>query len=76
MTTLAMPKPHGDRGMEGLVARWYAANTAEMMKEYVDLAQRISKLVPQGSAVLEVAPGPGYFCIELAKVGSYDLHRR
>ena len=73
MSTLAMRKPHGDRGMEGMVAKWYAANTAEMMKEYVDLARRISNEVPQGSAVLEVAPGPGYFCIELAKLGSYGI---
>lgn len=42
MTTLAMPKPHGDRGMEGVVAKWYAANTAEVLNEYRDLAQRIA----------------------------------
>ena len=68
MTTLAMRKPHADRGIEGMMANWYAANTAEMMKEYIDLARRIATEVPQGSAVLEVAPGPGYFCIELAKL--------
>jgi ubiquinone/menaquinone biosynthesis C-methylase UbiE len=73
MTTLAMRKPHGDRGIEGLAAKWYAANTAEMMKEYVDLARRISGQIPPDSAVLEVAPGPGYFCIELAKLGSYRI---
>jgi ubiquinone/menaquinone biosynthesis C-methylase UbiE len=73
MTTLAMRKPHSDRGMEGMTAKWYAANTAEMMKEYVDLARRISGEIPQGSAVLEVAPGPGYFCVELAKLGSYVI---
>ncbi len=59
--------------MEGMVAKWYASNTAEMLKEYVDLARRISQEIPQGSAVLEVAPGPGYFCIELAKLGSYSI---
>jgi ubiquinone/menaquinone biosynthesis C-methylase UbiE len=73
MSTLAMRKPHADRGMEGMVAKWYAANTAEMMKEYVDLARRIAGEIPQGSAVLEVAPGPGYFSIELAKLGSYAI---
>lgn len=73
MTTLAMPKPHGDRGMEGMVAKWYAANTGEMMKEYVELARKIASELPQGSRVLEVAPGPGYFCIELAKLGSYSI---
>ena len=73
MTTMAMPRRHGDRGMEGMVAKWYAANTGEMMKEYVDLARRIAGEIAQGSAVLEVAPGPGYFCIELARLGSYAI---
>jgi len=73
MTTMTMRKPHADRPIEGVMAKWYASNTAEMMKEYVDLARRISKEIPQGSAVLEVAPGPGYFCIELAKLGSYAI---
>ena len=73
MTTLAMRKPHADRGIEGLAAKWYAVNTGEMMQEYVELARRIAAEVPAGSAVLEVAPGPGYFCIELAKLGSYAI---
>jgi ubiquinone/menaquinone biosynthesis C-methylase UbiE len=73
MTTLVMRKPHADRGIEGVMAKWYAANTAEMMKEFTELAVRISKELAPGSAVLEVAPGPGYFCIELARRGSYDI---
>jgi ubiquinone/menaquinone biosynthesis C-methylase UbiE len=73
MTTLIMPRPRRDSGMEGAVAKWYASNTAEMMKAYVDLARRIANRLPQGSSVLEVAPGPGYFCIELAKLGSYRI---
>ena len=73
MTTLAIRKPHADRGIEGIAAKWYAANTGEMMKEYIELAQRISNQLQPGSHVLEVAPGPGYFCIELAKLGSYNI---
>ncbi len=73
MTTLAMPKPRRDAGMEGMVAKWYASNTAEMMKEYVDLARRIAGELPRGSSVLEVAPGPGYFSIELARLGDYSI---
>jgi ubiquinone/menaquinone biosynthesis C-methylase UbiE len=68
-----MRKPHADRGIEGLAAKWYAANTAEMMKEYIDLARRISGQIAQNSTVLEVAPGPGYFSIGLAKLGSYAI---
>jgi len=73
MTTLALRKPHADRGIEGVAAKWYAANTAEMMKDYIDLARRISSQIPEGSDVLEVAPGPGYFCVELAKLGRYAI---
>jgi ubiquinone/menaquinone biosynthesis C-methylase UbiE len=73
MTTLAMPKRHGDRGMEGMVAKWDAANTGEVMNEYTELARRVSSEVPKGSRVLEVAPGPGYFSIELARLGPYAI---
>ncbi len=73
MTTLALPKPHRDRAIEGLMAKWYAANTAEVMSEYRELAQRVSRQIAPPSRVLEVAPGPGYFCIELARLGAYNI---
>jgi ubiquinone/menaquinone biosynthesis C-methylase UbiE len=73
MTTLTLRKPHPDRGIEGIAAKWYAANTGEMMNQYADLARRVSAEIAPGSAVLEVAPGPGYFSIELAKLGSYNV---
>jgi ubiquinone/menaquinone biosynthesis C-methylase UbiE len=73
MTTMTMRKPHADRPIKGLMAKWYANNTGEMMKEYVQLARRIAAEVPKGSSVLEVAPGPGYFSIELAKLGPYTI---
>jgi ubiquinone/menaquinone biosynthesis C-methylase UbiE len=68
-----MPKPHGDRPITGIMAKWYASNTSEIMKDYVDIARRIASQIPEGSRVLEVAPGPGYFSIELAKLGSYAI---
>ena len=73
MTTATMKKPHDDRPIEGIMAKWYATNTGQMMKEYVELAQRLAGQLPPGSAVLEVAPGPGYLSIELAKLGSYAI---
>lgn len=73
MTALAMPRARRDSGMEGMVAKWYAANTAEMMNQYVELAERVARELPPGSAVLEVAPGPGYFSIELARRGNYSI---
>ncbi|MFZ0631579.1 MAG: class I SAM-dependent methyltransferase [Acidobacteriaceae bacterium] len=72
-TTAAMPKPHRDRGIEGGMARWYAKTTGKSMQDFQKLAQRIARELPQGGAVLEVAPGPGYFCIELAKLGPYAV---
>jgi ubiquinone/menaquinone biosynthesis C-methylase UbiE len=69
----ALPKPHKDRGMEGMVAKWYTTNTGQSLGEFTKLAQRMAKRLAPGSTVLEVAPGPGYFCIELAKLGDYRI---
>jgi ubiquinone/menaquinone biosynthesis C-methylase UbiE len=56
-------------GMEGGVARWYDKTTRRDMPEFVGLAARIAALVPASATVLEVAPGPGFLAIELAKRG-------
>lgn len=69
----AMPKPHRDRGIEGRMAKWYAATTAKSLRDFQELAQRLQKELPQGGSVLEIAPGPGYLCIELAKLGPYAV---
>ena len=73
MTTMTMPRPRKDSGMEGMTAKWYAANTAEMMSQYVELAERVAGQVAPGSSVLEIAPGPGYFSMELSRRGSYII---
>ena len=72
-STLAMPKPHKDRGIEGGMATWYAATTGKSLRDFQDLARRIARELPQGGSVLEIAPGPGYFCIELARLGPYAI---
>lgn len=59
--------------MEGMVAKWYTSNTGKTLDEFAKLARRIADQLPRGSSVLEVAPGPGYFCIELAKLGNYSI---
>jgi len=59
--------------MEGMVAKWYTANTGKTLDEFAKLARRVADQLPRGSAVLEVAPGPGYFCIELGKLGPYAI---
>jgi ubiquinone/menaquinone biosynthesis C-methylase UbiE len=63
--------------MEGVVAKWYATNTGKTLDEFTKLARRIAPQLPPDATVLEVAPGPGYFAIELAaelaKLGSYSI---
>ena len=59
--------------MTGLLARWYAKNTEKVIDQYRAAAQGVAARVPSGSDVLEVAPGPGYFSVELAKLGSYRI---
>jgi ubiquinone/menaquinone biosynthesis C-methylase UbiE len=41
------------------------------MNDFRADARRVAALLASGAKVLEVAPGPGYFAIELAKLGHY-----
>lgn len=54
-------------GMEGPVARWYEKNTRKGMDEFRREAERLKAFVPDGGDVLEVAPGPGFLAIEMAR---------
>lgn len=72
-STMAMPRPHRDRGIEGSMAKWYASTTAKSMADFQELARRVARELPDGGSVLEIAPGPGYFCIELARLGPYAI---
>jgi ubiquinone/menaquinone biosynthesis C-methylase UbiE len=53
--------------MEGPIARWYAKITLKNIAEVRSLAAVLADRVAEGGSVLEVAPGPGYLAIELAK---------
>jgi ubiquinone/menaquinone biosynthesis C-methylase UbiE len=66
-------KAYKGMGMEGGIARWYAKLTHKDMDEFKALARRMAEGLPPGASVLEVAPGPGYFSIELAKLGKYHV---
>jgi ubiquinone/menaquinone biosynthesis C-methylase UbiE len=59
--------------MEGPIARWYARNTGKCIEPFRNEARRIARELPGGSDVLEVAPGPGYLAIELARLGPYHI---
>ena len=61
-------------GMEGSVARWYEKTTRKDMHQYQELAIRLEANLPAGSDVLEVAPGPGFLSIELARSGKLQVH--
>jgi ubiquinone/menaquinone biosynthesis C-methylase UbiE len=64
-------KAYKGMGMEGSLARWYDRTTRKGMPEIEALAARISALAPAAAAVLEIAPGPGFLAIELARRGLY-----
>lgn len=70
---LTQDKGFKGMGMEGRIASWYAKNTANDMAEFQALAQRLVRDIDSGSQILEVAPGPGYLAIEIAKRGSYTI---
>lgn len=69
---MSTTKAYKGIAMEGVIATWYAKNARrdEEFKGYVAL---VSKTAPAGSHVLEVAPGPGYLSIELARLGKYQV---
>ena len=62
-------KAYKGMGMEGSIARWYDRTTRKDLPEIRTLATRIAAVVPPGGTVLEVAPGPGFLSIELARRG-------
>ena len=66
-------KGHKGMGMEGAVARWYAKNTWKSIEQFRALAAALAGQLESGSSVLEVAPGPGYLAIELAKQGRFRV---
>ena len=62
-------KAYKGMGMEGGVARWYDRTTRKDMPEFRTLAARIAAAVSPAARVLEIAPGPGFLSIELARRG-------
>ena len=63
-----------DIGIGGMAAHWYDSNTRKhRLEEMGGYAQEVSRHLQAGSAILEVAPGPGYLAIELAKMGQFRV---
>jgi ubiquinone/menaquinone biosynthesis C-methylase UbiE len=61
--------------MEGRVARWYARQrgTESQLASFRELAARLTADLPEGARVLEVAPGPGYLSVEIARRGRFRV---
>ncbi|MGD9722782.1 MAG: methyltransferase domain-containing protein [Pirellulales bacterium] len=66
-------KAYKGLGMEGRVARWYAKITRKNTQELHELAEQIVTTLPPGARILEVAPGPGYLAIELARRDTFTV---
>jgi ubiquinone/menaquinone biosynthesis C-methylase UbiE len=61
--------------MEGPMARWYARQrgSGDQIEQYRRQAVELAAELAAGSAILEVAPGPGYLSIELARLGRFTV---
>jgi ubiquinone/menaquinone biosynthesis C-methylase UbiE len=61
--------------MEGPVARWYARirGSKTQLDMYREQARQLTEGLAQGARVLEVAPGPGYLAIEMARPGKFHV---
>jgi ubiquinone/menaquinone biosynthesis C-methylase UbiE len=62
-------KPYKGIAMEGAIAKWYTRNTGRDMGRFRAISGAVAQRTAAGAEVLEVAPGPGYLAIELAKAG-------
>jgi ubiquinone/menaquinone biosynthesis C-methylase UbiE len=71
--TSATQKAYVGMGMEGSIARWYEKTTRRDMDEFRKLAARLAALLPAGGDLLEVAPGPGFLSVELARTGRFHV---
>ena len=67
------PKGYKGIGMNGVIATWYARNTKKSIEEYKKDAQKVAEGLSGGEEILELAPGPGYLSIELAKLGNFRI---
>ena len=66
-------EPYRGIAMEGGIARRYARNTGASLDEFRALARAIAAQLDPGAVLLEIAPGPGYLAIELAKLGAFRI---
>jgi ubiquinone/menaquinone biosynthesis C-methylase UbiE len=66
-------KPYRGMSMEGGIATWYAKTTRKDLSEFERLAREFAAMLPREARVLEIAPGPGYLAVALAKLGPFKV---
>jgi ubiquinone/menaquinone biosynthesis C-methylase UbiE len=73
METVKTKKAYKGLPMEGPIADWYTKTTISDLNRHKHMAEQLMHHIPAGGNVLEIAPGPGFFCIELAKLGKFQI---
>src|SRR5215813_10172534 len=72
-----MPRPKPQNPTKGSPWRGRSpSGTPELGSETKNsptVVRQVSQILPAGGRILEVAPGPGYLAIELAKIGKYQI---
>ena len=68
-----LQKGYKGLAMEGAIATWYSKNTGRDRRRFVKVARAVTERVATGGRVLEVAPGPGFCAIEIARIGRHAV---
>ncbi len=66
-------KAYKGKAMEGWTARWYTRTRRNDLEDFRRQARGVAERLSAGCSVLEVAPGPGFFAIELARLGDFRI---
>jgi ubiquinone/menaquinone biosynthesis C-methylase UbiE len=74
-TSTKQQKGYKGLAMEGVIARWYAKirHSGSQIEDWRQQAVQLTHDLPEGAAILEVAPGPGYFSIEMARLNRFHV---
>jgi ubiquinone/menaquinone biosynthesis C-methylase UbiE len=67
------PKRKKGQVMEGDAAHRYERLARQRMQEYCELAERLKTFLSNGGDMLEIAPGPGFLAIEMARSSKFRV---
>ena len=66
-------KGYKGMGMNGPIASWYTKIREKDLEECRRSALRVNQFLNHFARVLEIAPGPGFMAIELARLGDCEV---